>query len=152
MLRKLKLTAVGLLAFASFTACTPEQQAVWNTLNPVQQQQVIVHLQSKTYSDKVSYKQLGHDLAVQEKGYTEAQFNCLDNVIMRESAWYNIPNAAGGSAYGIPQALPGRKMASHGADWHDNPATQIRWLLDYISGRYKDPCSAWKFKQAKGWY
>lgn len=85
-------------------------------------------------------------------GYTDADFLCLDYVIMRESGWHNVPNAAGGRAYGIPQALPGSKMATHGSDWHDNPITQIHWLLDYVEGRYGSPCSAKVWKIAHGWY
>ncbi len=56
-------------------------------------------------------------------------------------------------AYGIPQALPGSKMASHGADWQTNPATQISWGgIDYIAGRYGNPCGAWAQIQSAGWY
>lgn len=78
-------------------------------------------------------------------------FSCLDNIWTRESGWrYNAENASG--AYGIPQALPGSKMATAGADWQTNPATQIKWGLGYIQGRYGDPCSAWSYWQAHGYY
>ena len=78
-------------------------------------------------------------------------FSCLNNIYTRESGWrYNAENASG--AYGIPQALPGSKMASAGADWMTNPATQIKWGLGYIQSRYGDPCSAWSFWQAHGYY
>ena len=78
-------------------------------------------------------------------------FSCLNNIYTRESGWrYNAENASG--AYGIPQALPGDKMASAGADWMTNPATQIKWGLGYIQERYGDPCSAWSFWQAHGYY
>jgi resuscitation-promoting factor RpfB len=81
----------------------------------------------------------------------QSQFGCLDNVWSRESGWrYNAENASG--AYGIPQALPGSKMASAGSDWLTNPATQIRWGLGYIQGRYGTPCGAWAFWQGNGWY
>jgi hypothetical protein len=55
-------------------------------------------------------------------------------------------------AYGIPQALPGSKMASAGSDWQNNPATQIRWGLQYIAGSYGGPCAAWQHSQSTGWY
>jgi hypothetical protein len=55
-------------------------------------------------------------------------------------------------AYGIPQALPGSKMASAGADWQTNAQTQVNWGLGYITGRYGTPCAAWQTSQAKGWY
>ena len=56
------------------------------------------------------------------------------------------------SAYGIPQALPGSKMSSAGADWAGNPATQIAWGLGYIKDRYGIPCGAWGSNQGNGWY
>jgi hypothetical protein len=81
----------------------------------------------------------------------KTQFGCLDNIYTRESGWrYNAENASG--AYGIPQALPGSKMASAGADWQTNPATQIKWGLGYIKSMYGTPCGAWSFWQAHGYY
>jgi hypothetical protein len=78
-------------------------------------------------------------------------FSCLNNIYTRESGWrYNAENASG--AYGIPQALPGDKMATAGSDWMTNPATQIKWGLGYIQSRYGDPCSAWSFWEAHGYY
>jgi hypothetical protein len=79
------------------------------------------------------------------------QFNCLDQIFSRESGWrWNAANASG--AYGIPQALPGSKMAQFGTDWQTNPATQIKWGIWYIKSRYGSPCNAWGFWQAHGWY
>ncbi len=79
------------------------------------------------------------------------QFGCLNDIWERESGWrYNAENASG--AYGIPQALPGSKMASAGPDWLTNPATQIKWGLGYIQSRYGTPCNAWAFWQGHGWY
>jgi hypothetical protein len=81
----------------------------------------------------------------------KTEFGCLDAIWTRESGWrYNAANASG--AYGIPQALPGSKMASAGADWQTNPATQIRWGLGYIKSTYGSPCNAWAFWQAHGYY
>jgi hypothetical protein len=78
-------------------------------------------------------------------------FSCLNNIWTRESGWsYDAENASG--AYGIPQALPGSKMATAGADWATDPATQIKWGLGYIEERYGDPCKAWAFWQANGYY
>jgi hypothetical protein len=79
------------------------------------------------------------------------QYPCLNDIWTRESGWrYNAENASG--AYGIPQALPGSKMASAGSDWETDPTTQIKWGLGYIQGRYGTPCAAWTFWQANGWY
>ena len=81
----------------------------------------------------------------------KTEFGCLDNIWTRESGWrYNAENASG--AYGIPQALPGSKMATAGADWQTNPATQIRWGLGYIKSDYGTPCNAWAFWQGNGYY
>jgi hypothetical protein len=80
------------------------------------------------------------------------QFGCLDSLWQRESGWnYQASNPSSG-AYGIPQALPGGKMASAGSDWRTNPATQISWGLGYIASVYGSPCSAWAHSQATGWY
>jgi len=79
------------------------------------------------------------------------QFGCLDNLWTRESGWRTTASNPSG-AYGIPQALPGSKMASAGDDWRTNPATQIRWGLGYIDGRYGTPCNAWAHFQSRGWY
>ena len=81
-----------------------------------------------------------------------AYFGCLLNIWNRESSWrYDAENPSSG-AYGIPQSLPGDKMASAGADWQTNPATQIRWGLGYIKATYGNPCNAWNFELANGYY
>ena len=85
-------------------------------------------------------------------GFSQStQWGCLQSLWNRESGWvYDAENASG--AYGIPQALPGSKMASAGADWQTNPATQIKWGLGYISQIYGTPCGAWNFELANGYY
>jgi type IV secretory pathway VirB10-like protein len=85
-------------------------------------------------------------------GWGDSQFSCLDRLWTRESNWsYKARNPSSG-AYGIPQSLPGSKMASAGSDWRDNPKTQIEWGLGYIKDRYGTPCSAWSHSQSTGWY
>ncbi|MFJ1644271.1 transglycosylase SLT domain-containing protein [Streptomyces sp. NPDC088258] len=80
------------------------------------------------------------------------QFQCFSNIVNHESTWnYRAQNASSG-AYGLVQALPGSKMASAGADWQTNPATQIKWGLGYMNDRYQSPCGAWSFWQANHWY
>ena len=87
-----------------------------------------------------------------QAGFGIAQFPCLDKLWKKESGWnYRAENRSSG-AYGIPQALPGKKMASEGADWKTNPATQIKWGLGYIKGRYDTPCGAWAHSEAVGSY
>lgn len=85
-------------------------------------------------------------------GWGSDQFRCLDLLWTRESGWRaNAYNASSG-AYGIPQSLPGSKMASAGSDWRTNAATQINWGLSYISARYGSPCAAWAHSEAYNWY
>jgi hypothetical protein len=87
-----------------------------------------------------------------DAGFAISQFPCLDKLWKKESGWnYRATNRSSG-AYGIPQSLPGSKMAKFGDDWKTNPATQIKWGLDYIEGRYDTPCGAWAHSQDTGWY
>ncbi|MEV6779487.1 transglycosylase SLT domain-containing protein [Streptomyces syringium] len=80
------------------------------------------------------------------------QFQCFSNIVNNESTWdYTAENPSSG-AYGLVQSLPGSKMASAGADWRTNPATQIKWGLGYMNERYGSPCGAWSFWQANQWY
>jgi hypothetical protein len=87
-----------------------------------------------------------------EFGFGQDQFGCLDSLWTRESGWNPSADNPSSSAYGIPQALPGSKMSSAGADWATNPVTQIRWGLGYIRDRYGSPCSAWGHSEAQGFY
>ncbi len=86
------------------------------------------------------------------RGWGDDQFACLVSLWNRESGWRVDAYNASSGAYGIPQALPGNKMASAGADWETNPATQISWGLGYIEGRYGNPCGAWGHSESNGWY
>jgi hypothetical protein len=92
-------------------------------------------------------------LMVKRYGWTSAaQFRCLVTLWNHESHWnYRSHNKSSG-AHGIPQALPGSKMAKVGSDWLTNPVTQIRWGLGYIKGRYGSPCGAWSHFQSHSWY
>jgi hypothetical protein len=87
-----------------------------------------------------------------EYGFSSDQFGCLDSLWTKESGWNTHADNPTSSAYGIPQSLPGSKMATVGADWADNPATQIRWGLGYIRASYGTPCSAWAHSQSYNWY
>lgn len=80
------------------------------------------------------------------------QYSCLVALWNRESGWNIYAYNASSGAYGIPQSLPGDKMASAGADWATNPATQISWGLGYITSRYSTPCGAWEHSESRGWY
>lgn len=97
-------------------------------------------------------KEIARQILKNKYGYGSGQFDCFNNIIMRESKWdINATNPSSG-AYGIPQALPGSKMATIASDWRTNPATQIIWGIEYMKDRYGSPCSAWGFKSSHGWY
>lgn len=85
-------------------------------------------------------------------GFGSSEGNCLIWLWNRESGWRTNAYNASSGAYGIPQALPGSKMANYAADWRTNYQTQVMWGLIYISGRYGSPCAAWAHSQATGWY
>jgi hypothetical protein len=98
-----------------------------------------------------SAQELGKQMAA-ERGWGDDQFACLLQLWNKESGWRVDAENTSSGAYGIPQSLPGSKMASVAADWRTNPATQITWGMNYIAGRYTNPCGAWSASQAKGWY
>lgn len=95
-------------------------------------------------------KKLGKKMMLQW-GWLAKQWPPLHNLWMKESGWRHLVGNSSG-AYGIPQAYPGSKMASAGKDWKTNPATQIKWGLNYIRGRYGSPAAAWAHFQNNGWY
>ncbi|MEU1685679.1 lytic transglycosylase domain-containing protein [Micromonospora sp. NPDC005707] len=87
-----------------------------------------------------------------DEGFGIDQFPCLDKLWTKESGWNPKAHNDSSGAHGIPQAVPGSKMSSVADDWETNPATQIKWGLGYIEGRYDDPCGAWQHSQSQGWY
>jgi hypothetical protein len=92
------------------------------------------------------------ELAASQYGWGGEQYQCLDRLWQKESGWsYTAYNASSG-ATGIPQSLPGSKMATAGADWQTNARTQITWGLGYINSAYGSPCSAWSHSQSMNWY
>ena len=91
-------------------------------------------------------------VAVQARGWGREQYDCLVALWNRESRWNVYAHNTSSGAYGIPQSLPGEKMATVADDWQTNPATQIEWGLRYIEGRYGSPCGAWAHSEAVHWY
>ncbi len=87
-----------------------------------------------------------------KRGWTGKQWVCLKKLWYRESGWSIRSGNPDKGSFGIPQALPGRKMASAGSDWRTNAATQIKWGLGYIKGRYGSPCGAFAHWQSRNWY
>ena len=80
------------------------------------------------------------------------QYNCIDYVWYRESKWNPTAGNPKSGAYGIPQAVPGSKMAVYGANWRTSPLTQVKWGIWYVNNRYGSACEALRFWRANGWY
>ena len=102
--------------------------------------------------DPGSAQGIAKQMMLDSYGWGDDQLACLISLWERESGWRVTAANRSSGAYGIPQALPGSKMASAGSDWQTTPATQIKWGLGYIAGRYQTPCGAWGAFQSKGWY
>jgi hypothetical protein len=85
--------------------------------------------------------------------HSTAAGNCLQGIIDVEDPAYmpTVANPSSG-AYGLPQALPGSKMASAGSDWATNPVTQLRWQQQYVDSTYGGPCQALAYRLANGSY
>ncbi|WP_223690312.1 hypothetical protein [Leifsonia poae] len=97
-------------------------------------------------------KNTARSIAASQYGWDDSQFQCLSSLWQKESGWNYQAYNAGSGATGIPQALPGSKMASIGSDWQTNATTQIKWGLDYVSRSYGTPCSAWSHSESVNWY
>ena len=105
---------------------------------------------STTATMSGSPQQIAQELLAQQG--ESSQFSCLNDVWEKESGWNVSASNPSSGAYGIPQALPGDKMASAGPDWQTNAETQIKWGLQYIDSTYGSPCAAWSHEEADGWY
>jgi hypothetical protein len=101
--------------------------------------------------DPGTNRALGYHLML-DFGFGQEQWKYLDALWHRESGWNHLAENPSSGAYGIPQSLPGTKMAVVGDDWRTNPETQIRWGLAYIAARYGTPEAAWAHSQKTGWY
>ena len=85
-------------------------------------------------------------------GISDSDFGYVDYIISHESGWnYHAVNRSSG-AYGLPQSLPAGKLASAGADWRDNPVTQLRWAHNYAVGRYGSWEAAYHFWTVNHWW
>lgn len=88
-----------------------------------------------------------HDYLI-SNGYSEADFTAANFIISHESGWSPTATNPSSGAYGLPQALPGSKMASAGADWQTNYQTQFKWFVNYCNGRYGSISGAYAYWQA----
>ncbi|MFI5529628.1 transglycosylase SLT domain-containing protein [Kitasatospora sp. NPDC051853] len=122
---------------------------------PKQEQQEAAASRSEQRSDLSAATRATSPSAVKELArdlVPAAQFAAFSSIISHESGWNVKATNASSGAYGLAQALPGSKMASVGADWKTNPATQIKWALKYMNDRYGSPNAAWAFWQTHHWY
>ena len=85
-------------------------------------------------------------------GVSEADLATALDLMYHESGCRVDARNASSGAYGIPQALPGSKMAAFGSDWETNPITQIKWMISYVNGRYGGWAQASNWWYAHGWY
>lgn len=99
-----------------------------------------------------SAKAFAQSYIASQYGWGDDQFGCLVQLWEKESNWNPNAHNSSSGAHGIPQALPGNKMASFGDDWWSNPETQIKWGASYIDGRYGNPCGALGHSNSTGWY
>lgn len=87
-----------------------------------------------------------------QNGYSEADWNAAAYIIQHESGWNPQATNPSSGAYGLPQSLPGNKMASAGADWKTNYQTQVKWFLNYCNQRYGGVQNAYNFWVKNHWY
>lgn len=106
---------------------------------------------ASSFTAKASYS-ISEVKDIARQMMSAGDFQCFSNIVTKESGWrYTATNPSSG-AYGLVQAYPATKMATAGADWRTNPATQIKWGLSYMNERYDSPCGAWSFWQKNRWY
>lgn len=92
-----------------------------------------------------------HDYLL-SNGYTEEDFTAASYIIQHESGWNPHATNPSSGAYGLGQALPGSKMASHGSDWQSNYQTQLKWFMSYAEGRYHTLQNAYHFWVQNHWW
>lgn len=130
----------------------PETRVEVKIDEPVRVNKISRSSQRNTSVDVLSNQSYAKSFMAENYGWGEDQFNCLVPLWEKESGWKETAHNGGSGAHGIPQSLPGSKMAEFGQDWKTNPQTQIKWGLSYIQGRYDTPCGAWSAFKKKGWY
>ncbi|WP_296113530.1 hypothetical protein [uncultured Anaerococcus sp.] len=100
-----------------------------------------------TGSVKSDFDEVVEELKLSDKEKSEWSY-----IISRESGWNPSATNPSSGAYGLGQAYPGNKMATHGSDWKTNPKTQLLWMYDYMNGRYGSITGAYNFWRANQWY
>lgn len=131
----------------------PKPTPSWTPSQAVQSAPAATPSPSPSYTALPSHSgAYGSPRAYAESLVGAAQMACLGPLWDRESGWNAYAQNPSSGAYGIPQALPGSKMASAGPDWATNPDTQVRWGIGYIDAIYGSPCAALAHEDQSGWY
>ena len=112
---------------------------------------VAIYVANAAPPETGTIKDFAYTLVV-SNGWGRDQYSCLVALWTRESNWHWNSFNRGSGAFGIPQALPGAKMAEFGSDWQTNPETQVRWGVNYIKHRYGSPCGAMAHSNKFNWY
>lgn len=173
--KKVALIGAGAVLLAGFIINSP---AVLGTVKAVENEQAVVGslIETQTITlthpvdppvlvrdnytserapqpDPAGAKLIAHRVMFSKYSWaTENQYDCLVSLWQKESNWRHTAENKQSGAYGIPQSLPGNKMATIAGDWRTNPETQILWGLKYIDGRYGTACNAWEHSKQKNWY
>ena len=145
---------VAIIMVTGATACdlTPDQmQAIRSHIEVRAQAHDLCSSKSRSGARDVNNCVTGWVIA-HEQGETWESFLCADYVVTGESNWRNVPNSAGGSAYGVPQALGKVHAETRTVEWRSNVVMQIKWMYNYMRGRYGSFCGAKKFKAGHGVY
>ncbi len=143
--------AAARAAAAKATALKSAEQAAVRKAAAQRTQQAQPARQAAVTTPSGSPEQIAQQM-LSQFGWSSSQFSCLQPLWERESGWSVTAENPTSGAYGIPQSLPASQMSSAGADWQTDAATQIRWGLTYIQGRYGSPCGAWAHEESNGWY
>ncbi len=105
-----------------------------------------------TTNSSAAISQSSQNALMSQAGISSSDFGYVDYIISIESSWnYTALNPYSG-AYGLCQALPPVKMAQFGADWKNNPVTQLKFCNSYANGRYGSWESAANFIKSNGWW
>lgn len=108
---------------------------------------------TSSHSDSASQQPTGsHQNWMKQAGFSPSEYSAIDYIINRESSWNPSATNASSGAYGLPQSLPGSKMATAGSDWRTNPITQLKWMRNYVNERYGGANGALSFWKAHNWY
>lgn len=93
-----------------------------------------------------------HQNWMKQAGFSPSEYAAIDYIVNHESSWNPQAVNPSSGAYGLPQSLPASKLASAGSDWRTNPITQLKWMRDYVNGRYGGANGALAFWKRNHWY